>query len=204
MGTIWYMISVKENIKLELGKPSEDVSVSDILLMSGVEGLQIISEHHPLANYHDENGYSTLLRLRDALTLDKPLKGETMKDLDEVLEALASKHLIFLKNQSDDWVIRHRTFDGLTSEISDSDFDRLMGRWVQLNNALNKKQFEYRGYTIQPTDPCPPIPMRQFDWSYVHKDYDGPGDGRCGYAADPKACRDAVDELVEEYPELHE
>ena len=40
---------------------------------------------------------------------------------------------------------------------------------------------KYRGYVIE-YDP-PPIPVRIHDWSFVHEDYDGPEDGRCGTAA---------------------
>ncbi len=36
----------------------------------------------------------------------------------------------------------------------------------------------YRGYLID-RDP-PPIPDRRHDWRWVHRDYDGPEDGRCG------------------------
>lgn len=32
-----------------------------------------------------------------------------------------------------------------------------------------------------------PIPTRLNDWDYVHKDYDGPGDDRCGTAPSREA-----------------
>ena len=54
---------------------------------------------------------------------------------------------------------------------------------------------KYRNYTIKPTDPQPPIPDRRHDWCYVHDDYDGPGDHRCGTAASAEDCRRAVDEI---------
>lgn len=39
---------------------------------------------------------------------------------------------------------------------------------------------EYRGYHIY-YDP-PPIPIRKFDYCFVHRDFDGPGDPRHGAA----------------------
>lgn len=54
-------------------------------------------------------------------------------------------------------------------------------------------------WTIQPTDPLPPIPCwREFAWSYVHDDFDGAPDGndnRCGHAASPEACLSEIEEL---------
>jgi hypothetical protein len=50
-------------------------------------------------------------------------------------------------------------------------------------------------WLIYPTDPLPPIPTwREFAWSYTHDDYDGPEDGRHGYAASPEACIAEIDE----------
>ena len=51
----------------------------------------------------------------------------------------------------------------------------------------------YRGYTIS-YDP-PPIPCRKFDWTFCHKDYDGPEDNRCGVAANISECFAEIDEL---------
>ena len=55
---------------------------------------------------------------------------------------------------------------------------------------------EYRGYEIT-YDP-PPIPSRDCDWSYVHKDYDGTedaNDNRAGHARSWDACLDEIDAL---------
>lgn len=71
MGTLWYMVSLERKMKLELGKPSENVSVGDVILMAGLEGLQIINEHHKLANDHDANGSCTLHFLMDVRRMDK-------------------------------------------------------------------------------------------------------------------------------------
>ena len=54
----------------------------------------------------------------------------------------------------------------------------------------------YRGYEIY-FDP-PPVPTRAWDWHYVHKDYDGPGDRRCGDEGSVEHCKQSIDELVEE------
>ena len=43
-----------------------------------------------------------------------------------------------------------------------------------------------------------PLPLRQFDWAFVHDDYDGAPDGndnRCGRAASPEACIEAILEM---------
>lgn len=53
----------------------------------------------------------------------------------------------------------------------------------------------YRGYRIH-YDP-PPIPIRSCDWQFFHEDYDGPEDGRCGFAgslADAKAEIDMLED----------
>lgn len=50
----------------------------------------------------------------------------------------------------------------------------------------------YRGWTIR-YDP-PPIPTRNCDWAFVHDDYDGPGDSRCGHAASLEAAKAEIDE----------
>ncbi|WP_300573501.1 hypothetical protein [Phenylobacterium sp.] len=53
---------------------------------------------------------------------------------------------------------------------------------------------EYGDWTIRPTDPVPPIPgWQKFAWTYAHKDYDGPEDGRCGCAESPDACKAEID-----------
>ena len=58
---------------------------------------------------------------------------------------------------------------------------------------------EYRGYLID-YDP-PPIPVRDCDWQYAHKDFDGAPDGcdhRCGFAPTYQACVEAIDDLIED------
>lgn len=57
----------------------------------------------------------------------------------------------------------------------------------------------YRGFRIVPTDPVPPIPgWRAFRWTWVHADYDGPEDRRIGVACTENACRDYIDEWIDE------
>lgn len=51
----------------------------------------------------------------------------------------------------------------------------------------------YGNYTI--THNPKPIPTREHDYDYVHDDYDGPEDDRCGSAATLEACKEAIDEL---------
>ena len=40
-----------------------------------------------------------------------------------------------------------------------------------------------------------PVPDRDFDWDWEHKDYDGPGDLRCGYASSLEDAKKQIDEL---------
>lgn len=49
----------------------------------------------------------------------------------------------------------------------------------------------YGDWTI--THDPKPIPDRRWDWSFVHDDYDGPGDDRCGDAASLEACKAEID-----------
>lgn len=56
---------------------------------------------------------------------------------------------------------------------------------------------DYRGYHIR-FDP-PPIPVRSFDWSWVHDDYDGAPDGndnRCGASASLEQAKADIDEQI--------
>ena len=56
----------------------------------------------------------------------------------------------------------------------------------------------YRGYRI--TYNPKPIPTRQFDWDFVHQDYDGAEDAndhRAGSSASLEACKDEIDYLEE-------
>lgn len=43
-----------------------------------------------------------------------------------------------------------------------------------------------------------PIPTQMFDWDFVHDDYDGPEDTRCGAAMSPEACLYCIREIEEE------
>lgn len=56
---------------------------------------------------------------------------------------------------------------------------------------------KYRGYTISHNPK--PIPSRNDDWDFVHSDYDGPGDPRCGTEVSVEACKRRIDEITEEY-----
>ena len=55
----------------------------------------------------------------------------------------------------------------------------------------------YGNYTIA-YDP-PPIPTRSHDYQFVHEDYDGPEDLRCGSGATVEDCKDLIDEIESEY-----
>lgn len=55
----------------------------------------------------------------------------------------------------------------------------------------------YRGYRIE-YDPKPIPASCGVDWSFVHQDYDGPEDRRCGCAASESACREEIDMLEDE------
>jgi hypothetical protein len=55
---------------------------------------------------------------------------------------------------------------------------------------------EYRGYRIY-FDP-PPIPIRTCDWQYVHNEYDGPEDRRCGSARTEFDCMLEIDEIEDD------
>jgi hypothetical protein len=54
------------------------------------------------------------------------------------------------------------------------------------------EKIKYRGYVIV-HDP-PPIPNDSFDWRFWHQDYDGPEDGRYGYAASLEEAKRDIDE----------
>ena len=53
----------------------------------------------------------------------------------------------------------------------------------------------YRGYRIA-YDPKP-IPDRSHDWDWVHVEYDGPEDRRCGTAASIEAAKREIDEQTD-------
>jgi hypothetical protein len=54
----------------------------------------------------------------------------------------------------------------------------------------------YRNFRID-YDP-PPIPIRTYDWRYVHEDYDGPADNRYGHAPSLEAAKAEIDDWHEE------
>lgn len=61
---------------------------------------------------------------------------------------------------------------------------------------------KYRHFVIA-YDP-PPIPIRGFDWEFVHEDYDGPNDNRCGRAGSLEEAMATIDELSEATAEVAE
>lgn len=63
----------------------------------------------------------------------------------------------------------------------------------QFSGAASDPSHEelYRGFVI--SFYAPPIPDRSSDWQWVHFDYDGPEDNRCGHAASLSAARAEVD-----------
>ena len=54
----------------------------------------------------------------------------------------------------------------------------------------------YRDWWIE-YDP-PPIPSRQCDWAFSHKDYDGPQDQRFGFAPSLEAAMVEIDARIED------
>ena len=76
----------------------------------------------------------------------------------------------------------------------------ILGKGVGVDRYLmGRLANPYRGYSIS-YDP-PPVPGRQFDWQYVHKDYDGAedaGDNRAGSAASWDACLSEIDDLEDD------
>jgi len=59
-----------------------------------------------------------------------------------------------------------------------------------------EREMRYRDYVIE-WNPKP-IPTRKHDWDFVHDDYDGPGDRRCGTAASIVAAKVEIDNLEDE------
>lgn len=55
------------------------------------------------------------------------------------------------------------------------------------------KTTTYRGYVINYAPP--PIGSRACDYQFVHVDYDGPEDRRCGFGPSKEACQLAIDEI---------
>jgi len=62
------------------------------------------------------------------------------------------------------------------------------------SRASSNYAAKYKGYWIK-YDP-PGIPVRHWDWQYVHEEYDGPEDGRCGAAASLEDAKQQIDDLV--------
>lgn len=68
------------------------------------------------------------------------------------------------------------------------------------HSAIVATEVHYRGYRIT-YDPKP-VPARcGVDWSWVHDDYDGPGDPRCGASGSIEAAVADIDELEDERAE---
>lgn len=69
---------------------------------------------------------------------------------------------------------------------------------VNLLDAMNATTgaIHYRGYSI--TYWAKPIPDRRWDWDWVHDQYDGEGDPRCGQAASLGQAMADVDEQIAE------
>ena len=47
-----------------------------------------------------------------------------------------------------------------------------------------------------------PIPDRRHDWTWVHVQYDGPPDNRCGTGSSIEACKKEIDAMAEELATL--
>lgn len=43
-----------------------------------------------------------------------------------------------------------------------------------------------------------PIPDRRHDWNFVHRDFDGPGDRRCGTGSSPDDCVEQIHEVEDD------
>jgi hypothetical protein len=54
----------------------------------------------------------------------------------------------------------------------------------------------YKGFTI--THDPKPISSRAWDYDFAHKDYDGPGDIRCGNGSSVEDCKAQIDEILED------
>ncbi len=68
---------------------------------------------------------------------------------------------------------------------------------AQITAMLEDGATTYRGYRIS-YDPKPIPASCGVDWSFVHEDYDGPEDNRCGCAASAEACREEIDLLEDD------
>ena len=60
---------------------------------------------------------------------------------------------------------------------------------------MSKKRFSYRGYSVHYNPK--PIPQGP-DWDFVHDDYDGKGDQRCGSGYDGFDCIAQINEIEDE------
>jgi hypothetical protein len=52
---------------------------------------------------------------------------------------------------------------------------------------------KFQGYTI--TRNPKPGPSNSFDWDWVHDDYQGPGDDRCGWSASLADAERAIEQI---------
>lgn len=58
--------------------------------------------------------------------------------------------------------------------------------------------YTYRGYTVEVDHDHP-----RGWWSYVHPQYDGPPDPRCGHAETLDEVRTQIDDLHDTHPRIH-
>lgn len=54
----------------------------------------------------------------------------------------------------------------------------------------------YRDFVIEYW--CKPISIRDFDYDFVHIDYDGPEDSRKGHGKSIEDCKKQIDEMLSE------
>ncbi len=64
MGVVWYLVS--DSKKVQLGKSSESIAVSEILGLLGDGDLRLVNENDPIAEDHNALGDSSLHLLKDA------------------------------------------------------------------------------------------------------------------------------------------
>ena len=67
----------------------------------------------------------------------------------------------------------------------------------EARDIIAEAQIQALGYEVQYNPP--PIPRRNCDFQFVHEDYAGPGDPRCGCGPDLETCLDRIIEIEQEY-----
>lgn len=55
---------------------------------------------------------------------------------------------------------------------------------------------DYRGFSFSYWRK--PIPTSAFDYDFVHDDYDGPGDPRCGNGKSIEDCKEQIDGILDD------